>query len=142
MFILDTNVISEMFTPKPSSNVMAWLDMHGRDDYWITAISRAELRLGMLLLPEGQRRQALGNLIEGFFRQTIRNEVLPFGKDEADIFAEVVALRRRSGRPIGEFDAQIAAIARIRDFAVVTRNVRDFEHCGIEVINPWNPASP
>ncbi|MGB3389101.1 MAG: type II toxin-antitoxin system VapC family toxin [Pseudaminobacter sp.] len=142
MFILDTNVISEMFSPRPSSNVMAWLDTHGREDYWITAISRAELQLGMLLLPDGRRRQALGDLIEGFFHLTIRNEVLPFGKDEADIFAEVVALRRRSGRPIGEFDAQIAAIARARNFAIVTRNVRDFEHCGIEVINPWDVVSP
>lgn len=142
MFILDTNVVSEMFTPRPSSNVMAWLDAHRRDDYWITAISRAELRLGMLLLPEGRRRHALGDLIEGFFRLTVRNEVLPFGKDEADVFAELVAVRRRSGRPIGEFDAQIAAIARIRDFAVVTRNVNDFEHCGVEIINPWETGAP
>lgn len=138
MFILDTNVISETFAPKPSAEMTTWMDAHRRESYWVTTISRAELLLGVLVLPEGSRRQKLFDFVDEFFRSTIRNEILPFGKEEADVFASLVVQRRRIGRPIGEFDAQIAAIARVRGFALVTRNVRDFEHCSVEIINPWD----
>lgn len=141
MFVLDTNVISETFSPRPSAHVTAWIDAHDRESYWVTAISRAELLLGMLVLPEVSRRQKIFEFIDEFFRSTIRNEILPFGKEEADVFASMVAERRRIGRPIGEFDAQIAAIARVNGFALVTRNVRDFEHCGVEIINPWDTGT-
>lgn len=137
MFVLDTNVVSETFSAQTSSAVDAWIESHDRENYWVTAITRAELVLGMLLLPEGRRRQALAGLIASFFKLTLRNPVLAFGEDEADRFAEIVTRRRRIGSPISDFDAQIAAIAYERGFAVVTRNVRDFEHCGVEVINPW-----
>jgi len=141
MFILDTNVISETFTIKPSSNVTAWLDAHERAAYWVTAISRAELLFGMEIMPEGFRKRALADFITDFFAITVTNEVLPFGKHEADAFAKLVATRRGLGQPMGEFDGQIAAIARTHGFAVATRNVRHFVNCGIEVINPWE-ATP
>lgn len=137
MFILDTNVISEIFVPQPAPEVLAWMDGNDRSHYWVTAISRAELMLGLWLLPEGARKQRLAGFIHDFFSQVMTNAVLPFGKEDADIFAEVVAQRRAAGRPIGEFDAQIAAIARRTNFQVVTRNIRDFEDCGVNLVNPW-----
>jgi toxin FitB len=63
--------------------------------------------------------------------------VLPFDSAAAISFAQIAAMRRRSGRPISEADAQIAAIAHSRGAAIATRNVGDFENCGIEVISPW-----
>ena len=141
MFVLDTNVISETFTIRPSSNVTAWLDAYDLSAYWVAAISRAELLLSMKIMPEGSRKRALADFIDDFFAITLKNEVLPFGKHEADAFAELVATRRALGRPIGEFDGQIAAIARTHGFAVATRNVRHFVNCGIEVVNPWEALS-
>jgi toxin FitB len=140
MFVLDTNVISEIFTPAPSPTVMAWLNARSRSAYWVTAISRAELLFGMHIMPDGKRKQSLANFIQAFFQNSITNGILAFGEHEADAFAELVAHRRRVGQPIGEFDGQIAAIAVVRRFAVVTRNVRDFTDCGIDVINPWEAA--
>jgi predicted nucleic acid-binding protein len=141
MFVLDTNVISETFRKKPSPRVTAWIDVHDPADYWVTAISRAELLLGMLILPEGARKRLLGEFIGGFFATAMKNEVLPFGEHEADAFANLVAARRGQGRPIGEFDAQIAAIARVRGFVVVTRNTNDFVDCGVAIVNPWEDGA-
>jgi predicted nucleic acid-binding protein len=142
MFILDTNIISETFRSRPDPNVAAWMGSLVAAEVYVTAPSKAELLVGLAFMPDGRRRAALGTVIETFFLKWLQTPVLAFGSMEAEAYAEMVAGRRRLGRPISAFDAQIAAIARIRDFAVVTRNVRDFEHCGIEVINPWNPASP
>jgi predicted nucleic acid-binding protein len=142
MFILDTNIISETFRSRPDPNVAAWMGSLVATEVYVTSLSKAELLVGLAFMPDGRRRAALGTVIEAFFSKWLQTPVLAFGSMEAEAYAETVAGRRRLGRPISAFDAQIAAIARIRDFAVVTRNVRDFEHCGIEIINPWNPASP
>jgi predicted nucleic acid-binding protein len=66
MFVLDTNVISEIFAPKPAREVVDWIDRRGREDYWVTAITRAELLLGVLILPEGDRRQKFFGFINEF----------------------------------------------------------------------------
>jgi predicted nucleic acid-binding protein len=63
--------------------------------------------------------------------------ILPFDSAAAVAFAEIAATRRQAGRPIAQADAQIAAIARSRGAALATRNVPDFEGCGIDVVNPW-----
>jgi predicted nucleic acid-binding protein len=139
MFVLDTNVISETFKPVPDAGVAAWTDAVPPLQAHITAPGKAELLSGLAIMPHGRRKAALGAVIEAFFTRWLKTEVLPFGSREAEAYAEIMAQRRRAGRPVKEFDAQIAAIARVRGFAVVTRNVRDFEHCGVEIINPWNP---
>jgi predicted nucleic acid-binding protein len=71
------------------------------------------------------------------FAADFAGRILPFDSDAAAAFAEISADRRRAGRPISQFDAQIAAIARSRGAAVATRNIRDFEGCGIALIDPW-----
>lgn len=142
MFILDTNVISETFRSHPDLNVAAWMGALATAKAYVTAQSKAELLVGLASMPAGKRRAALGGVIDSFFSKSLRTPILAFGSVEAEAYAETVAGRRQIGRPISAFDAQIAAIARIRNFAVVTRNVRDFEDCGIEIINPWDPVSP
>ena len=65
--------------------------------------------------------------------------VLPFDGDAAVAFAEIGAARRATGRPISQLDAMIAAIAQSRGAVLATRNTRDFERCGVDLIDPWNP---
>lgn len=139
VFVLDTNVISETFKPVPDADVATWIDSVPPLQAHITAPSKAELLSGLAIMPYGRRKMAFGAVIEAFFSRWLKTEILPFGSQEAEAYAEIIAQRRQVGRPIKEFDAQIAAIARVRRFTVVTRNVRDFEHCGIEIVNPWNP---
>jgi predicted nucleic acid-binding protein len=90
--------------------------------------------LGAYVLPRGKRRQQLESALDAMFREDFAGRVLPF--DSAAAYATVVAARRGAGRPISQFGAQIAAIALSRHAALATRNVSDFEECGLTLTNP------
>ncbi len=138
MILLDTNVISEIMRPAPSPAVQAWLAGQPPAGIFITSLTEAELRYGAALLPRGQRREKLVDAIEAMLAQEFVERVLPFDSAAAVAYAQIAAGRRQIGRPISQFDAQIAAIVRSRGAALATRNVADFDECGIQVIDPWN----
>lgn len=138
MILLDTNVLSEVMRKDPSVIVLRWLDTQPVEQIWVSAISRAEIFLGIRLLPEGKRRDALHAAALGMFAEDFHNVCLAFDAMTADTYAEIVAERRSQGRPISVEDAQIAAIACARGMAIATRNTSDFEGIsGLEIINPW-----
>lgn len=138
MLILDTHVISELMRPAPDASVLAWVGGWPGASLFTTTVTEAELRYGLALLPSGARRRQLLEAFEHMIEDDFTARVLPFDRLAARAYAGIVAERRQAGRPIAQFDAQIAAIARSRDAGVVTRNLRDFVDCGIEVINPWS----
>jgi predicted nucleic acid-binding protein len=74
---------------------------------------------------------------QAIFNEDFAGQVLSFDSEAADDFADIAARRREAGRPISQFDAMIAAMTRSRGATLATRNSKDFEGCGIEVINPW-----
>jgi predicted nucleic acid-binding protein len=137
MIVLDTNVISELLRPAPSATVEAWLAAQDGAEVYFTAVGEAELRQGIALLPQGKRRASLSKAVEAMLEEDFRNRILPFDRAAARAYASITAERRAAGRPISQFDCQIAAIARSRQAAVATRNTADFSGCGIEVIDPW-----
>lgn len=138
MILLDTNVISELMRPEPAQAVLDWFGRHDAADLFISAVTEAELRTGVAILPEGQRRERLQLAIDAMIDQDFQGRVLPFDTIAARPYAEIAARRRAAGRPIAEADCQIAAIARAADAPVATRNGKDFEGCGIGLINPWD----
>ena len=140
MIILDTNVLSEMMKASPSFVVQHWLGAQRSPQVYTTAITQAEILYGLELVPKGKRRVALQAAVDAMFADDFADRVLAFDCDAARIFPIIAAGRRRLGRPISQFDAQIAAIARSRGAAIATRNTTDFDDCGVEVINPWSPA--
>ena len=91
-------------------------------------------------MPTGKRREGLASARDRVLETGFANRILPFDSSAARANAEIAAARRRVGRPIPVADCQIAAIARSRDMAVATRNVRDFEDAGIEISDPWKAA--
>lgn len=137
MLILDTNVVSELMRPESDASVIAWVAKRPASSLFLTTVTEAELRYGMALLPPGRRKSRLTQALEGVLRDDFAQRILPFDRDAARTYAEIVSHRRQRGRPIAQFDAQIAAIARARDAGVATRNKNDFSDCGIEVLNPW-----
>lgn len=137
MIILDTNVVSELMRVRRLSPASEWLAQSSWSELYLTAITEAELFFGAEQLAPGKQKSELGGRLEQLFRLQFRDRVLPFDSAAARNFAEIAAMKKRIGRPCQYPDAQIAAIARSRGAAVATRNVRDFEHCGIKVIDPW-----
>lgn len=138
MIVVDINVLSEILRPLPDARPIAWLSAQPRSALFTTTVTRGELLYRAHLLPEGQRKGLLLEAVRGIFASDLGGQVLSFDSDAADAYAEIAAGRRASGRPISQFDAMIAAIARSRGASLATRNVKDFGGCGIEVIDPWS----
>lgn len=138
MIVLDTNVISELVRPAPSPEVIAWIDAQDSAGLVITALTAAEVRAGVALLPDGRGKQDVGVRMESLLTETFAGFVLAFDIDSSGHYADIVASRSRAGRPISTFDAQIAAVCRQHDALLVTRNTDDFTDTVIQLINPWD----
>jgi toxin FitB len=137
VIILDTNVVSELMRPTLEPAISRSLSKYSADELHTTSISLAEILYGVELLPAGKRKSELLAGAERLFRVVLADRVLPFDERAAEAFSRIAAARRSRGRPITELDAQIAAIASVHDATLATRNVADFEGCGIRVLNPW-----
>ena len=138
MILLDTNAVSELLRPKPDENVLAWFEANARLPMHISTISEAELWLGVYSLPEGKRRTTIESDIAEILRQDFAGHILQFDSKAALAYGQLYGMRKAQGRPISREDCQIASIAHVNKFSLATRNVRDFEHCNITLINPWN----
>ncbi len=137
MILLDTNVVSELMKAAPAENVVGWIAAQPASSLYTTSIAQAEILHGIMLLPSGKRRRGIEAAAQAMFAEEFEGHILGFGSDAALPFAHIAADRRRAGRPISNFDAQIAAIARTVGAVIATRNVADFTDCGVKVVNPW-----
>ena len=137
MIVLDTNVISELMRPRPADSVVAWISAQPSASQYTTTITQAEILYGILQLPAGRRRNGLRDAAEAMFTEDFAGRLLGFGSDAALAYAQIASDRRRRGRPISHFDAQIAAIVRTHGGTLVTRNVSDFQGCALALVNPW-----
>ena len=138
MILLDTNVLSETLRPAPDPNVVAWLRAVD-ESTGITAVTVAELAAGVAVLPDGVRRDRLQGAVHVVVEEfRCADAVIAFDADAAMAYGDVVAARRAVGRPIGALDAQIAAIARCSEAALATRNTKDFDGLGLDLVDPWS----
>lgn len=138
MILLDTNVLSELMRPQPNPVVVDWINTHSSEAR-LSAITQAEISLGIALLPDGKRRDALAAAARQMFEEDFAGRCLPFDTKAAEHFARLVAERRRIGRPITTQDAQIAAIALANNMPLATRNTEDFTAISaLTLENPWN----
>lgn len=136
--ILDTNVLSELMRAAPEQAVLAWFDAHATANFFVTAVTQAEIFLGIALLPAGKRKDSLAIAAHNMFQLDFSGRCLPFDSDCAELYADIVAARRSQGLPITTEDAQIAAIAMTHRYALATRNIRDFQQIdGLVLHNPW-----
>jgi toxin FitB len=138
MTILDTNVLSELMRPIPSSRVVAWVAKQPTTELFTTSITEAEIFYGIELLTRGKRREGLLAAAEAVFAEDLAGRIFGFDSDAARVFSEIAAHRRALGRPISHADAQIAAISQMRGAKLATRNVADFADCGLNLVDPWN----
>ena len=123
--------------PEPHPGVLAWVARQSRSLLCTTLFCQAELLYGIASLPEGKRRTALAEAAERLFAEDFAGRVLAFSATAAAKYAEIVVMRRRTGRPIEGLDALIAATASAAGADVATRDIGGFDGCGLNVINPW-----
>ncbi|MDQ6752219.1 MAG: type II toxin-antitoxin system VapC family toxin [Actinomycetota bacterium] len=139
MIIVDTNVVSELMKPSPSSTVVDWVRNHGARELYTTSITLAEIRYGIERLDAGRRKDLFKSTAEEIFA-AFDDFVLPFDRAAAIRYATIVSGRDHAGLPIDGFDAQIAAICVTNEAVLATRHVKDFRDTGIEITNPWQSA--
>lgn len=138
MIFLDTNVVSELLRPSPHPAVRTWSKAAPYDEVCIASAVEAELRAGVERLPDGRRKRLLGRDLDLYLASAFGDRIFPFDRAAARFYAEFVAARSRAGRPAGLADALIAATARAHGAKLLaTRNTKDFEGCGVALVNPW-----
>lgn len=137
MIVLDTNVMSALMRPDRNETVVAWADRQPAAQLWTTSVCLMEVRLGLLLMPEGRRR---ADLEQGFARLLagqLRDRVLPLDSDAAEAASRVAAIQQRRGVNAEFGDYQIAGIVMSRRATLATRNVGDFQDLDIPLVDPW-----
>ncbi|MFV9684502.1 type II toxin-antitoxin system VapC family toxin [Pseudomonas sp. NY15367] len=138
MILLDTNVLSELMRAKPAPQVLEWVDAQPAGDLVITSITVAEILYGIARMPDGKRKQGLLDVASAMFDEDFAGNILPFDADSAVHYAEIAAETEAKGRVVDMADAQIAAIARLHDAVIATRNIRHFETLGVALVDPWS----
>jgi predicted nucleic acid-binding protein len=140
MFVLDTNVLSAIMGSQPVSEVAAWVAAQPEEQLFTTSICQAEILAGIAILPEGRRRRILEAAAGAIFADAFDGRILSFDGRAAERYAEIFAARKDAGKPTATMDLMIASIARATDATMVTRDIADFENCGLTLINPWAAA--
>jgi toxin FitB len=135
-FLLDTDIIGKVVKPRPSASLLAWMSEQLDDDLFISSLTLAEIRRGILETPMGKRRCSLETLFEGKEgpRALFANRVLPFDERAGLVWARLLAEGTTLARPRSALDMLIAATAEANDCVLVTDNERDF--AGLEFVNP------
>lgn len=141
MIILDTNVISETLRPNPHYNVLTWLNEKDNDDLYLSAVVLAELFSGVVCMPDGKRKREFRFKLAEAVQIRFDEQTLPFDTLCAMQYAELMGKNQRQGRLMSMADTQLAATCLHYGAALATRNTKDFIHCGIELIDPWQAST-
>ena len=136
-FLLDTNIVSEWVRDRPDPGVVAWLSEINEDEVFLSVVTFAELRHGIVRMPSGRRKERLRRWLAEDLPDRFEDRVLAIDRDVVRAWGEVVAARQASGKPIGAMDAFIAATACVHGLELVTRNTGDFEGSVRAMLNPW-----
>lgn len=137
MILLDTNVVSEPLKPLPSPAVLAWIDAQAVETLYLSAITLAELRFGIAIMPVGKRKNSLRQQLEERVLPLFAARILPFDTCAANAHAALRARARVAGFAMGLADAYIAAIAAAHGFTIATRDTKPFQISGLNVVDPW-----
>ncbi|MBB3835984.1 hypothetical protein FHR55_004248 [Xanthomonas arboricola] len=137
MILLDTNVVSALWRPKPNPSVLAWIDAQAIETLFLSVVTVAELRFGIAVMPEGRKRSTLHARLERDVLPLFNGRLLAFDLDASHAFATLASKARTAGLTLGRVDTYIAATAAAQGLTVATRDTPPFEAMALDVINPW-----
>lgn len=133
-YLLDTNILSETIKTNPTKSVIAWLDQLPGEALFVSVLTLGEIRKGIEALSDKRRRERLRLWLEHELAAWFEGRVLPVDLSVADRWGRLLA---EAGRPLPAIDSLLAATALHHELRLVTRNARDFDYPGLEVINPF-----
>ena len=139
VWLLDTNVVSEMMRPNPDPRVTAFLDANPREEMAISVVTVWEIEKGVGRVDPGRRREDLARRFRDTAEEFFGDRVLAWTGEDGRACARIMEIKRRRGESLDAQlpDAMIASIARRRGLAVVTRDTAEFRNTGVDVVNPW-----
>jgi len=141
-YLLDTCVISEFVKAQPAPGLIAWLRDSNEDQMAISVASIAEIQSGIARLPASERRNKLEDWLHQDLIPRFEPRILPVDLQTALAWGAAMGWAKRAGRPVPQIDALLASVCRTRNLLLVTRNVKDFEKLEVELLNPWQGATP
>jgi predicted nucleic acid-binding protein len=136
-YLLDTNVLSEFAKPTVDPAVLSWMRTTDELQMAISVISVGEIQKGISRMPEGKRQQELQAWLDNELIPRFGDRALPLELTDLQRWGRLWGEAKKSGDSLPPVDTLLAACAFNRNLIVVTRNTRDFERVGVEIINPW-----
>lgn len=140
--LLDTNVLSELVRAQPDHAVLDFIHEADEDRIFLSVMTWAEVRRGIALLPASRKRDRLTAWLEDEVSERFGERILPISIDIADRWGVLMSEAQLHGRAVHIVDGFLAATALTHDLRLVTRNVKDFDGLGVDLINPWVNPSP
>lgn len=137
-YLLDTNVISELVKKSPRARVLNWIGGQEESELFLSVLTVGELEKGVAKLTASARRTKLVSWVRRDLTGRFGGRLLPIDLRVAARWGSIVGESERRGRPLPVIDSLLAATALVHELQVVTRNVRDFERCGVACVNLWD----
>lgn len=136
-YLLDTCVLSEVIKPEANEALADWLNNENEDSLYLSVLTFGEIQKGISALPDSRRRRSLQHWLDNDLRNRFTGRILAVDDHTATDWGILSGSARQQGMAVPVVDGLIAATARQYDLTLVTRNVSDFEHLGVSLINPW-----
>lgn len=133
-YLIDTNVLSELRRRDPDANVVRWMADRPATTLYLSVLTLGELRKGVEGLTEGDRKRRLLDWLEVELPTYFAGRILPVDTTVADRWGRLLA---QAGRPLPAIDSLLAATALAHGLTLVTRNLWDFQHADLPVLDPW-----
>ncbi len=133
-YLIDTNVLSELRRKEPNPRVVAWFEERPATTLYISVLTLGEIQKGIEALGKSKRKLKLLDWLETELPAFFSGRILPIDEEVADRWGRLLAA---AGRPLPAIDSLLAATALTHGLALVTRNVDDFPHPDLEIIDPW-----
>ena len=137
-FLLDTSVVSELVRKSPHLPVLKWIGEQDETSLYLSVVTIGEIEKGIARLPASARRSRLQSWVRRDLIGRFGERLLAVDVRAATRWGTLTGESERRGVPLPVIDNLIAATALVHGFAVVTRNVADFERCGVACVNPWD----
>ena len=138
-FLLDTNMISELFRPRPEPKVLQWIEATDEELMFLSVLTIGEIRKGIHLHPNARSRTKLEAWLASEVRARFEDRILPVDAAVAERWGQLAAkARTERGHKLPVVDGLLAATAQHYDLVLVTRNVDDVAATGVHLFNPWD----